>query len=65
MTIGCSHQDCTKLASQQITVELGGIRSAGEKMLVWVCSQHMDRPTFTTSRRTGLVQRVFEFAGRS
>ena len=40
MSIGCSHQDCTRLATRQATIELTGERAAGERMRVWVCNEH-------------------------
>jgi hypothetical protein len=56
MSIGCSHQDCTRLATRQTTIELAGERSGGERMRVWVCNEHtrMAQPP----RRTSFVQRM-------
>lgn len=56
MTVGCSHQDCTRLATRQTTIELIGQRSAGERMLVWVCSDHVK--AVQPIKKAGFVQRV-------
>jgi hypothetical protein len=63
MTIGCSHPECSKLAARQTLIELAGERSAGEKMLVWVCNEHANHvaPAPGGARR-GLVRRLLTFA---
>jgi hypothetical protein len=63
MTIGCSHPECSKLAARQTLIELGGKRSAGEKMLVWVCNEHANHvPPAPHDARRGLVRRLLTFA---
>jgi hypothetical protein len=58
--IGCSHQNCNKLATRQTTIELMGERSSGERMLIWVCNDHVHE--VLPAKRAGLVQRVMALA---
>jgi hypothetical protein len=62
MTIGCSHPDCNKLATRQTLIELAGQRSAGEKMLVWVCNAHANHVPPGTGTKRGLGQRLMMLA---
>ena len=63
MTIGCSHPNCSKLATRQTLIELAGERSSGEKMLVWVCNAHAKHvPPGPRGARRGLVRRLLTFA---
>jgi hypothetical protein len=60
MSIGCSHENCSKLATRQTTVELTGVRSGGERMLIWVCNEHVRQSL--AKPRAGLVQRMMAAA---
>jgi hypothetical protein len=62
MTIGCSHEECTKFATRQTTVAVAGERSEGERVLLWVCNDHAKLVEPGPRARRPLVRRVLAAA---